>query len=323
MKRLQAAHVIFTALEFSNDSIEIYNDHLQLLYANHTFEKFTGHNLNDICGKEYGLIHETKSNDLAKLLQSNNRALECDLHFRKANDESEFRKSILIPIKFQGEANKIQNYVTITRLSDKLYNNYSNSSNNDPVSITSNDVNSTLANNSSSSRRSISLPAKKSYDFQKFANVSLALTTEEPSTTSAQSTSTTNSGSQQFSSSSNNTNTNTKPKTISSSSTTPSLSTKQLSNNNDQQQQSEQQTEQQTEQQSSSDQLLQPQLSASITPSTTTTTLYENGEPFSSASPRPVDSSSKQINPFLVKSSSTNDQNSITKSSPEFQQGKI
>ena len=81
VKRLQAAHVLFTALEFSSDSIEIMNDQFKLLvtrirlvetdemcdslrtcfmslkYANNSFEKLTGYTLNDISGQDFSMIH--------------------------------------------------------------------------------------------------------------------------------------------------------------------------------------------------------------------------------------------------------------------------
>ncbi len=107
VKRLQAAHVIFTALEFSSDSVEIMNEQFKLLYVNNSFEKLTGQNFNDLFGQDFASIH--LNNDQEQLIANkaqmlHGHVLDCELNFKKSNGVVvEKLKSSIIPVKFQGE----------------------------------------------------------------------------------------------------------------------------------------------------------------------------------------------------------------------------
>jgi len=104
VKRLQAAHVLFTALEYANDSIEILNSHFNLLYANNSFEKLTGHSLNEVCGQNFSNVHRLGSsgNVLLENLQQGN-VCESQMPFVKSNGETVYYSSYTIPVIVQGE----------------------------------------------------------------------------------------------------------------------------------------------------------------------------------------------------------------------------
>jgi PAS domain-containing protein len=77
MQRLQAAHALFAALEYTNDPVEIMNDNFKLLviilslflfiyksnflfkYVNNAFEKLTGYSLEEITGKDFSDLHRS------------------------------------------------------------------------------------------------------------------------------------------------------------------------------------------------------------------------------------------------------------------------
>ena len=77
IQRLQAAHALFTALEYTNDPVEIMNDSFKLLvsffflfllhiyilffiqYVNNAFEKLTGYTLEQITGKDFSELHRS------------------------------------------------------------------------------------------------------------------------------------------------------------------------------------------------------------------------------------------------------------------------
>ena len=76
VRRLQAAHALFTALEYTNDPIEIMNEQLKILYVNNAYEKLTGYNLNDVTGQDFNNLHNLESNDfLCKNPSSSNVSL--------------------------------------------------------------------------------------------------------------------------------------------------------------------------------------------------------------------------------------------------------
>ena len=72
VRRLQAAHVLFTALEYSNDPIEILNDQFKILYVNNAFEKLTGYTLNELSGLDFNHIHQVDSNEINKNISQGN-----------------------------------------------------------------------------------------------------------------------------------------------------------------------------------------------------------------------------------------------------------
>ena len=104
VKRLQAAHVLFTALEYSNDSIEIFNSQFNLLYVNNAFEKLTGTTMNEVCGQNFNTIHqldESANELLANLRQGN--VCKTQMPYHKSNGECLNYSCYSIPVINQGE----------------------------------------------------------------------------------------------------------------------------------------------------------------------------------------------------------------------------
>ncbi|CAF0871306.1 unnamed protein product [Brachionus calyciflorus] len=175
VKRLQAAHALFTALEYTSDPIEIMNEQFQLLYVNNAFEKLTGLTLNEVSGQNFLSLHKLDKSEIMNRNQhvQAGTAWEYNLPFYKNNGEVSNHSSITIPIIVQGETNKIQNYVTITTTSDKLA---SKSIKSRKQFKTRDEVfersESSSSNPSYKNVHSFILP-KKSYDFERFSNFSL------------------------------------------------------------------------------------------------------------------------------------------------------
>lgn len=182
VRRLQAAHVLFTALEYSNDPIEILNDQFKILYVNNAFEKLTGYTLNELSGLDFNHIHQVDSNEINKNISQGN-AWENELSFSKSNGEVSNHLSITIPVIVQGELNKIQNYVTITNLSDKAL---IQSRSSHPSGSSS--VSTSVATSAVSIKKipSFSL-SKKSFDFERFATLTLQPSVTSQTTTALQS----------------------------------------------------------------------------------------------------------------------------------------
>jgi len=110
-RRLQAAHVLFTALEFTSDAIEIMNEQFKLLYVNNAFEKLTGQKLSQLSGQEFHKVHrfinENQVESLKPLhaaLQSGKACTTSEMAFRKADGQVVGTySSLTIPVIVQGK----------------------------------------------------------------------------------------------------------------------------------------------------------------------------------------------------------------------------
>jgi PAS domain S-box-containing protein len=110
-RRLQAAHVLFTALEFTSDAVEIMNEQFKLLYVNNAFEKLTGQKLNHLSGQEFHKVHrQTNQNEREEwlkssvALQSGKACTTSELPFRKADGQLiGTYSSLTIPVIVQGK----------------------------------------------------------------------------------------------------------------------------------------------------------------------------------------------------------------------------
>lgn len=111
-RRLQAAHVLFTALEFTSDAIEIMNEQFKLLYVNNAFEKLTGQKLSQLSGQEFHKLHrftneherEEMLKPLLVALQSGKACTTSELAFRKADGQlCGTYSSLTIPVIVQGK----------------------------------------------------------------------------------------------------------------------------------------------------------------------------------------------------------------------------
>ncbi|RNA41368.1 high affinity cAMP-specific and IBMX-insensitive 3 -5 -cyclic phosphodiesterase 8A isoform X1 [Brachionus plicatilis] len=168
VKRLQAAHTLFTALEYTSDPIEIMNEKFQLLYVNNAFEKLTGLSLNEVSGQSFHNLHKLDKNEILNKTEhvKAGMAWEFSLPIQKSTGEVSNHSSITIPIIVQGDTNKIQNYVTITKTSDKVALKNLKSKN----VFKSNEPNDENTHPILKKITSLNIP-KKSCDFERFADM--------------------------------------------------------------------------------------------------------------------------------------------------------
>ncbi|XP_051837151.1 high affinity cAMP-specific and IBMX-insensitive 3',5'-cyclic phosphodiesterase 8A isoform X2 [Antechinus flavipes] len=120
--KLRACNSIFTALEKSQEAIEIKNEDHILQYANPAFEMAMGYQTGELLGKE--LVEEPLSEKKADFLEAINSCIKIGkewqgIYYAKKKNGDNIQQNVKI-IPVIGQGGKIRHYVSISRMCNDI-----------------------------------------------------------------------------------------------------------------------------------------------------------------------------------------------------------